>query len=67
MHMRKVTVSKYYYAFLNIPKESNGEIAFVILSKHALLGVFYFQHGEMCSSLHCNNTTLCELHVVTKA
>ena len=36
-------VEKYHYAFMNIRKESNGEFAFVIISKHGLLGVFEFQ------------------------
>ena len=34
---------KYHYAFVNKRKESNGEFAIVIISKHALLGAFEFQ------------------------
>ena len=43
LRMRNATL-KYHYAFMNIRKESNGEFAFGIISKHALLNVFEFQH-----------------------
>ena len=39
----------------------HSEIAFVIISKHALLGVFDFNNSEMWSYSHSTNAASCEL------
>ena len=38
---------EYHCAIVNVHKLSNSEYAFVITSKHALLGVFDFKNSEM--------------------
>ena len=52
---------EYHCAFLNVRKLSNSDFAFVIISKHALIGIFDFNNSEMRSSSHSNNSTSCEL------
>ena len=49
---RSFSVSEEYHcAFLNVRKLSNIESAFVIISKHALLGVFDFNNIVKCDLL----------------
>ena len=38
---------EYHCAFANVGQLSNSEFAFVVMSKHALLGVFDFNHSKM--------------------
>ena len=52
---------EYHCAFVNVRKLSNSKFAFVIISKHALLGIFDFNNSEMWSSSHSNNAASCEL------
>ena len=50
---------EYHCAFVNVRKLSNSEFAFLIISKHALLGVFDFKNSEMWSSSDSNNAAPC--------